>query len=144
MTENADEKFMKEAIKQAKEAMAKGEVPIGAVIVYEDRIIARACNMVETLNDATAHAEMLAFTSASQEAGKYLNQCTLYVTLEPCPMCLGAAFWTQIRRIVFGASDNRNIIANKNDILHPKTIVQGGVMENECSQLIKDFFKSKR
>lgn len=137
---------MKEAIKEAKKAMELDEVPIGAVIVANQRIIARGHNLTERLNDPTAHAEMQAFTAATDYlGGKYLKDCTLYVTLEPCIMCGGASYWTQIGKIVYGASDSkRGYKSIDNNILHPKTIVVNGVMENECSNLLIDFFRSKR
>lgn len=141
-----DEDFMKEAFKEAQKAKDKDEVPVGAIIVFNNRIIARAHNLTETLNDATAHAEMQAFTSATNNiGGKYLTDCTLYVTLEPCIMCAGAAYWTQLSRIVYATSDSkRGFTLLKTNILHPKTIVQDGIMEHECSKLLKDFFKAKR
>jgi len=137
---------MKEALKEADKALSMNEVPIGAVVVSNNRIIARAHNLSETLNDTTAHAEMQAFTAATEYLGsKYLNDCTLYVTLEPCVMCAGASYWSQIGRIVYGAKDIKkgySLINSK--ILHPKTEVVYSVLENECSQILKDFFKSKR
>jgi len=144
--DNKGKYFMKEAIKQAVMGFEKNEVPIGAVIVSKDKIIARAHNLVETLNDVTAHAEMQCFTSASNYLGsKYLKNCVLYVTLEPCVMCAGAAFWTQIDKIVYGARDIKNGYSNlESNILHPKTEVISGVLENECSQILKDFFERKR
>ena len=141
-----DEYFMKEALKEANIAFEKDEVPIGAIIVSNNQIIARAHNLTETLNDVTAHAEMQAFTAATNFlGGKYLNDCSLYVTLEPCIMCAGASYWSQISKIVYGASDPKrgfNTI-NKN-ILHPKTEVISGILENYCSNLLIDFFKKKR
>jgi len=141
-----DEYFMKEALKEAQKAFNKDEVPIGAVIVCNNQIIARAHNLTETLNDVTAHAEMQAFTAATNYiGGKYLHQCTLYVTLEPCVMCAGALYWTQISKIVYGASDKkRGYNQIKNNILHPKTEVIKGILEDECSNLLIDFFKKKR
>lgn len=141
-----DEFFMKKALEQAHNAFEKNEVPVGALIVYEDQIIARAHNLTETLNDVTAHAEMQAFTAASDFiGGKYLHDCTLYVTLEPCVMCAGASYWTQLSRIVYGASDEkRGFKIHGNDFLHPKTEIVGGILENECSELLKTFFKQKR
>jgi tRNA(adenine34) deaminase len=138
--------YMREALKEAQKAFDKNEVPVGAVIVCKNRIIARAHNLTETLNDVTAHAEMQAFTSASNFlGGKYLIDCTLYVTLEPCLMCAGAAFWTQIDRIVFGAKDTkRGYSLSAPRALHPKTIITGGILETECSKIIKDFFQKKR
>jgi tRNA(adenine34) deaminase len=141
-----DEYFMREAFKEALKALDKDEVPIGAVIVWNNRIIARAYNMVETLNDPTAHAEMQAFTAATHSiGGKYLDECTLYVTIEPCVMCAGAAFWTQLGRIVYGAHDEkRGFTLVRQTLLHPRTVVQGGVMNKECGDLVKKFFESKR
>ncbi len=141
-----DEAFMREAYKEALQAFEIDEVPIGAVLVCKDRIIARAHNLTERLNDFTAHAEMQAFTSASHFlGGKYLNECTLYVTLEPCTMCAGAAFWTKIGRIVYGASDEkRGMHAPQHPALHPKTLVTAGVLSNECADLLKAYFKKKR
>jgi len=141
-----DEYFMKEAVKEAKKAMVRDEVPVGAVIVCNERIIARAHNLPETLSDVTAHAEMQAFTAAENQLGaKYLNECTLYVTIEPCPMCAGAAYWTQISRIVYGAEDSkRGFLSKQLDILHPKTKLSSGVLEDECSNLLIHYFKQKR
>jgi tRNA(adenine34) deaminase len=141
-----DEYFMKEALKEAQLAFEKDEVPVGAVIVCNNRIIARAHNLTEHLTDVTAHAEMQAFTAASNFLGsKYLDGCTLYVTLEPCVMCAGAAFWTQISKVVFGARDEkRGFTLTNPKILHPKTELVSGVLQQECSQLIKDFFRKKR
>ena len=143
---NADEYFMKQAILEAKKALSKNEVPIGAVVVCNNSIIARAHNLTETLNDVTAHAEMQAFTSATNNlGGKYLKNCTLYVTLEPCVMCAGAAFWTQISRIVYGAEDEkRGFSKTGKNILHPKTKVIKGILQDECSELLKSFFQEKR
>ena len=141
-----DTYFMKEALKEAQKAFIKDEVPVGAVIVCENQIIARAHNYTETLNDVTAHAEMQAFTAAADYlGGKYLNECTLYVTLEPCVMCGGASYWAQLKKIVFGAADEKRgfSILSKN-ILHPKTEVKSGLMKEECSKLLTDFFQSKR
>jgi len=142
----SDEYFMNEAFKEALQSLEKDEVPVGAVIVWNNRIIARAHNLVETLNDPTAHAEMQAFTAATNTiGGKYLNECTLYVTLEPCVMCAGAAFWTQLGNIVYAAEDEkRGFTLVRQSVLHPRTVVLGGVMKKECSQLLKDFFESKR
>lgn len=141
-----DEYFMREALKEARIALDLDEVPVGAVIVCNDRIIARGHNLTERLNDVTAHAEMQAFTSASNYLGaKYLDECTLYVTLEPCVMCAGAAFWTQIGRIVYGAPDDkRGYTKTKAALLHPKTKVLPGILEAECAELLTDFFRSKR
>lgn len=141
-----DEYFMRQALSEAHSALAKEEVPIGAVIVCQNKIIARAHNLTETLNDVTAHAEMQAITAAANIlGGKYLTDCCLYVTIEPCPMCAGALGWSQISRIVYGARDMKRgytDIAPK--AIHPKTIIAGGVLENECAALIQDFFKKKR
>ncbi|CAA0151125.1 nucleoside deaminase [Tenacibaculum maritimum] len=140
-----DNYFMRRALKEAEVAFHKGEVPVGAVIVFEDKIIARAHNLTETLNDVTAHAEMQAFTAAADFlGGKYLKKCTLYVTLEPCQMCAGASYWTQVAKIVYGASEPKlgyRILGTK---LHPKTKVVKGVLEEECSFLLKKFFIEKR
>ena len=143
---NSDEYYMKEALKEAKKALELDEVPVGAVIVCNNQIIARAHNFTERLNDVTAHAEMQAFTSAADYlGGKYLNECTLYVTLEPCLMCAGASYWAQINKIVFGASDEKRGFQNKAGlVLHPKTECVKGVMAEECAQLLTDFFASKR
>ena len=136
---------MKMAFQEAEIALEKDEVPIGCVIVSNDRIIARAHNLTETLNDVTAHAEMQAITSAANFlGGKYLINCTLYVTLEPCVMCSGALSWSQISKVVIGARDEQRGFINKNLSLHPKTEIVTGVMENECSSIVKEFFKSKR
>jgi tRNA(adenine34) deaminase len=138
--------FMKEALKEARKAFEKDEVPVGAIIVAKNTIIARAHNLTETLNDVTAHAEMQAITSATNAiGGKYLTGCSLYVTLEPCVMCAGALYWAQISEIVFGASDvKRGYSLIKQSVLHPKTTIMSGILENDCSQIIKDFFASKR
>lgn len=140
-----DTYFMKQALNEAEEAFEKGEVPVGAVIVIKDKIIARAHNLTELLNDVTAHAEMQAITSAANFlGGKYLKDCTLYVTLEPCQMCAGALYWSQISKIVYGArDDDRGCIALKTK-LHPKTKMEGGVMAEEASALLKRFFAERR
>ncbi len=139
------EYFMKMALQEARYALEKEEVPIGCVVVSNNRLIARAHNLTQQLNDVTAHAEMQAITSAAHFlGGKYLKDCTLYVTLEPCVMCAGALFWAQIPKIVIGARDEKRGFINKNIQLHPKTEIVLGIMENECSTLIKDFFKDKR
>jgi tRNA(adenine34) deaminase len=142
----SDEHFMKEAFKEAQKAFSEDEVPVGAIVVCENKIIARAHNMTERLNDVTAHAEMLAFTSATDYlGGKYLNECTLYVTLEPCVMCAGASYWTQLKKVVYAASDEkRGFSKHQENLLHPKTEVKNGIMEKECSDLLTSFFKSKR
>ncbi|MEL6539552.1 MAG: nucleoside deaminase [Bacteroidota bacterium] len=137
-----DEYFMQEALKEAQKAYEEGEIPVGAVVVSQNRIIARAHNQVERLQDATAHAEMMALTAASvYTGGKYLPTCTLYVTLEPCPMCSGAAYWAQLGRLVFGASDERQGYRTTNAAaLHPRTEVVHGVLAQASVQLLKDFF----
>ncbi len=144
--DNDDEYYMQQALREARTARDEDEVPIGAVIVSNNRIIARAHNNTERLHDVTAHAEMIAFTAAAEAlGGKYLTDCTLYVTVEPCYMCAGAAGWTQIRRIVYGASDpKRGFTKLGRAMLHPKTEVVSGVMVEECETLMKDFFKLKR
>ncbi len=138
--------FMRQALIEADKALRRKEVPIGAVVVANNLIIARAHNLTETLNDVTAHAEMQALTAAAATLGsKYLDGCTLYVTIEPCIMCAGALFWSQIDRIVFGAKDpKRGYTLNPIPVLHPKTKVVSGVLENEAGILMKDFFKRKR
>ena len=140
-----DAYFMRKALQEAEVAYDKGEIPVGAVIVIEDRIIARAYNLTELLTDVTAHAEMQAITAASNFlGGKYLLNCTLYVTLEPCQMCAGALYWTQISKIVYGASDpDRGCSALKTK-LHPKTVMVGGVLAEESAKLLKRFFIEKR
>jgi tRNA(adenine34) deaminase len=142
----SDEYFMREALKEAQRAFDRDEVPVGAVIVWNNRIIARAHNLTETLNDPTAHAEMQAFTAATNTiGGKYLDECTMFVTLEPCVMCAGAAFWTQLGKVVFGAEDEkRGYTRVRQHLLHPKTVVQGGVLKDDCSRLLKEFFLKKR
>lgn len=140
-----DEYYMKLALHEAQIALEKDEVPIGCVIVSNNRVIAKAHNLTEALNDVTAHAEMQAITSAANYlGGKYLQNCTLYVTLEPCVMCCGALNWSQISKVVIGARDEQRGFINKNLSLHPKTELVVGVMENECSDFVKNFFKSKR
>ena len=140
-----DTYFMRKALQEAELALAKGEVPVGAVIVCNNQIIAKGHNQVETLNDATAHAEMLAFTAATNFLGsKYLKDCTLYVTLEPCQMCAGAAFWAQIGKIVFGASDEQRGFQHWHCKVHPKTEVTGGVLADKSEALLKTFFSRMR
>lgn len=141
-----DEYFMKEALKEARKAFEMDEVPVGAVVVCGTKIIARGHNMTEKLNDSTAHAEMLAITSATSFLGsKYLKECTLYVTLEPCVMCAGALFWSQIGKIVFGAPDSkRGYSLISREITHPKTQIVGGILQQESTDLLKEFFKKKR
>ena len=140
-----DEYFMKKALQEAYIAFDKDEIPVGAIVVTNNRVIAKSHNLTELLNDVTAHAEMQAITaSANFLGGKYLTNCTLYVTLEPCQMCAGALYWSQISKIVFGASDAQRGFAKMGTQLHPKTIVVSGVLEEECADLMKDFFKKKR
>jgi len=141
-----DDFYMREALREAKKAFDADEVPIGCVIVYNDTIIARGFNRTEQLRDFTAHAEMQAFTSAAEYLNsKYLTECTLFVTLEPCSMCSGAAFWTQLGRIVYGATDHkRGVSAISSQILHPKTRVSGGVLQSDCAALLSAFFSKKR
>lgn len=140
-----DTYFMNKALQEAETAFSKGEIPVGAIIVFKDQIIARAHNLTEILNDVTAHAEMQAFTAAADFlGGKYLKDCVLYVTLEPCQMCAGASYWAQIGKIVYGASEPERGFVNLKTTLHPKTKVISGVLENECSQLLKRFFIEKR
>ncbi len=142
----SDEYFMNEALKEAHKTFEADEVPVGAVVVSGQRIIARGCNMTEQLGDVTAHAEMIALTSAANFLGaKYLTECTLFVTLEPCLMCASALKWAQLGRLVFGASDDKagyHIV--EQPVLHPKTEIKFGVLEEECSRLLKTFFKGKR
>lgn len=146
LTEFSDEHFMKQAIKEAQMALSKDEVPVGAVVVSNNVIIARSHNLTELLLDVTAHAEMQAITAAANHIGvKYLDKCTLYVTLEPCVMCAGALFWSQIGKIVYGATDEKRGASAVGKILyHPKTTVVGGIMADECGKMLSDFFKSKR
>lgn len=145
-TDDKDEQFMRKALYEAQKAAEEGEIPIGAVIVCNDRIISRAHNLTEKLHDVTAHAEMQAITAAADLlGGKYLSNCTLYVTVEPCVMCAGAIGWAQIGRIVYGASDEKRgyqLYAPR--ALHPKAVVTRGVLEAECRQMMQDFFKQKR
>lgn len=138
----SDEHYMAEALSLAREAAGEGEIPVGAVVVSQGRIIARAKNSTEKLNDVTAHAEILSITAASEYlGGKYLNNCTLFVTLEPCVMCAGALYWSQIGRIVFGASDEKRGYRRLNSpVLHPKTLVRSGVLEEECREVLLKFF----
>ena len=144
--DNPDEYYMQQALREARAAFDEGEIPVGAVIVGNGSIIARAHNNTERLQDVTAHAEMLAFTAAANLLGaKYLTDCTLYVTLEPCHMCAGAAGWTQIGRIVYGASDpKRGFSRAGREMLHPKTVVEGGLLKEECEELLKRIFQQKR
>lgn len=140
-----DSYFMKRALLEAETAFEKGEIPIGAVIVVNNQIIARAHNLTETLNDVTAHAEMQAITAAANYlGGKYLKDCTLYVTIEPCQMCAGALYWSQINKIVYGARDEQRGCISMGTKLHPKTTMSGGILAEETSQLLKKFFIEKR
>ena len=141
-----DEFFMNEALKEARLALAAKEIPIGAVVVCRGQIIGRGHNLTERLNDVSAHAEMQALTAAANfMGGKYLKECTLYVTLEPCVMCAGACYWFQLGKIIFGAYDVKLGFGRLNQkITHPKTIITGGIKENECAELVRSFFKSKR
>ena len=143
---NSDETYMREALREARLALDEGEIPIGAVIACRGRIIGKGHNMTERLHDPTAHAEMIAITAATEAmGGKYLTDCTLYVTVEPCPMCAGALAWSQISRIVYGAPDERRGFSLFSpSLLHPRTEVSGGVLTEECAALMLDFFKSKR
>ena len=141
-----DEQFMRKALEEAEAARDAGEIPVGAVVVCRGRVIARAHNLTETLNDVTAHAEMQAITSAASAlGGKYLNECTLYVTLEPCPMCAGAIGWAQVKRVVYGACDDkRGYRKFAPGVLHPKAAVTMGVLEDECRELMQSFFRGRR
>lgn len=143
---NDDERFMKEALAEARKALSNEEIPIGALVVADGRVIGRGHNLTETLHDVTAHAEMQAITAAEEYlGGKYLSQCTLYVTVEPCVMCAGAIAWAQMGRLVYGARDaKRGYSVYAPNALHPKTKVLKGVLEAEAAQLMKDFFKEKR
>ena len=140
------EKYMKEALREAGFAAAEDEVPIGAVIVWNGRINAKGHNKTERLNDPTAHAEMIAITAATEATGgKYLNECTLYVTVEPCPMCAGALAWAQIGTIIYGADDpKRGFSRFSPSLMHPKTVVVGGVLADECGRIVSEFFRNKR
>ena len=137
--------FMQQALKEATRAFDEDEIPVGAIVVCKNRIIGKGYNQTEKLNDVTAHAEMLAITAAANYlGGKFLDECTLYVTLEPCVMCAGAIFWARPEKVVFGAHDAKRGFAQHGNLLHPKTIIEGGVMEAECGALMKDFFAAKR
>ena len=144
--EKKDEMYMRKALAEAKQAFDEGEIPIGAIIVCQDHIIARAHNLTETLCDVTAHAEMQAITAAANElGGKYLTDCTLYVTVEPCTMCAGALGWSQITRVVYGCRDEKRGYSDYAPrALHPKCTVTSGILEDECRQLMQDFFRQKR
>ena len=140
-----DEYFMKKALQEAEMAFEKGEIPVGAIVVVENKVIARSHNLTELLNDVTAHAEMQSITAAANFlGGKYLINCTLYVTVEPCQMCAGALYWSQISKIVYGATDEQRGFVKMGTKLHPKTTVVSGVMENEASDLMKRFFADRR
>ena len=141
-----DERYMRDALREAQAAAAEDEVPIGAVITCRGRIIGKGHNMTERLNDPTAHAEMIAITAATEAmGGKYLNDCTLYVTVEPCPMCAGARAWSQIGRVVYGASDpKRGFSQFSPSLMHPKTEIVSGVLSDECGNLVSEFFRNKR
>ncbi|WP_164108589.1 MULTISPECIES: nucleoside deaminase [Sphingobacterium] len=143
---NTDEMFMREALRLAQKAFEEDEVPIGAIIVAQNKIIGRGYNLTERLNDVTAHAEMQAFTAAANFlGGKYLKDCTLYVTVEPCVMCAGASYWTQVSRIVYGAKDEkRGYKTVAPYAMHPKTQIIGGILEEECGELMRSFFRAKR
>lgn len=145
-TENQDEQLMRKALVEAQAAFDEGEIPVGAIVVCRGRIISRAHNLTETLTDVTAHAEMQAITAAANAlGGKYLTDCTLYVTVEPCPMCAGAIGWAQIPRVVYGASDEkRGYRRFAPNVLHPKATAIGGVLEEECRILMQEFFKKRR
>ena len=141
----SDEYFMTKALVEAQSAFDKGEIPVGAIVVVNNQIIARSHNLTELLNDVTAHAEMQSITAAANFlGGKYLTNCTMYITLEPCQMCAGALYWSQISKIVFGATDPKRGYVNMNTKLHPKTVVVSGIMANECSDLMFRFFRNKR
>ena len=140
-----DEYFMKKALQEAEAAFEKGEIPVGAIIVIDNKIIARSHNLTEMLNDVTAHAEMQSITAAANFlGGKYLKDCTLFVTLEPCQMCAGALYWSQISKIVLGARDEQRGFLTLGTKLHPKTLVKYGVLDQECAELMKRFFANKR
>jgi tRNA(adenine34) deaminase len=145
-TMEQDDIYMREALKEARYAASEDEVPVGAVIVCRGRIIGKGHNMTERLNDPTAHAEMIAITAATEAmGGKYLNDCTLYVTVEPCPMCAGALAWSQIGRVVYGASDpKRGFSLFSPSLMHPKTDVVSGILAKDCSDLVTEFFRNKR
>ena len=144
----SDEQYMQQAIREAQKAFDTDEVPVGAIVVINDNIISKAYNQVELLNDSTAHAEILALTTAYNALGsKYLPDATLYVTVEPCLMCSGALYWSKVGRIVFGAYDDKNSYrktTGSNNPFHPKTIISGGILADECAKLMKDFFRPKR
>lgn len=142
----SDEYFMNQALKEAKEAFSRDEIPVGAIVVSHNRIIGRGYNQVEQLNDTTAHAEMIAITSAMSYLGsKYLKDCTLFVTLEPCTMCAGALYWSQVTRVVYGTEDTkRGFMRYGKGVLHPRCKLEYGILSEECSKLLTDYFKRKR
>ena len=146
MDASADERFMREALREARAAEAEDEIPIGAVVTFGGRVVAKGHNMTERLHDPTAHAEMIAITAAAEAVGgKYLNDCTLYVTVEPCPMCAAASAWAQVGRIVYGAIDpKRGFSMFSPSLLHPRTDVSAGVLAEECGSLVSEFFRKKR
>lgn len=146
MMQEDDKYYMKQALGEARKAFERGEVPVGAVVVCQNRVIARSHNLTETLNDVTAHAEMQAITAASDYlGGKYLTNCTLYVTVEPCVMCAGAIAWAQMGKLIYGAGDEKKGYSRlAPTALHPKTVVEKGVMEEECASIMKEFFKQRR
>lgn len=146
MKSDDDERYMREALKEARSAFEEDEVPIGAVVVWKERVIARGHNMTERLHDPSAHAEMIALTAATEATGgKYLDECSLYVTVEPCPMCAGAMNWAQIGRLVYGAADpKRGFSKFTPSLLHPKTESVSGVLAEECGSIVSEFFKGKR
>lgn len=145
-TDQEDEHFMRLALNEAKKAFDAGEIPIGAIVVSKGKVVGRGYNLTEQLNDVTAHAEMQAFTAAAQTlGGKYLKDCTLYVTIEPCVMCAGASYWTQISRVVYGAKEEKRGFTKINqNLLHPKTLLKGGILSNDCGALMTAFFVDKR
>jgi len=142
----SDEYFMKQAYQEAQKAFEKGEVPVGAVITCQNQIIAKGHNLTEKLTDVTAHAEIMCITAAAEYLGsKYLNDCTLYVTLEPCTMCAGALAWAQLGKLVYAASDEKRGFSRHSErVLHPKTEIKNGIMQNQCSELVKEFFQQRR
>lgn len=145
MTAFSDDYFMRQALAEAEKALAEAEIPIGAVVVFENQVIGRGYNQTERLRDVTAHAEMLALTAAANHLGnKYLNGCTLYVTVEPCVMCAGAAHWAQLGAVVFGADEPKTGYRRHGPLLHPRTVVRGGIRAEECAALLRNFFNFKR
>ena len=143
--ERVDVMWMRQALLEAEKALEEGEIPVGAVLVCQERLIAKSHNLTETLCDVTAHAEMQVFTSGAAFLGsKYLKDCTLYVTLQPCPMCAGAAYWTQLDRLVYGAEDQKHAHIDRASLYHPKTQIEGGVLREECAAWLQNFFARKR